>query len=73
MQTVTEKKSGTVRNTTAYTYNENSAPKTTTHDSQYASYGYDPRDLVSTVINGKSATDPDNGGYWRLFLPIVRG
>ncbi|SCL69514.1 DNRLRE domain-containing protein [Micromonospora peucetia] len=59
VQTVTEKKSGTVRNNTTYTYNENSAPKTTTHDSQYASYGYDPRDLVSTVINGKSATDPD--------------
>ncbi|MFI0797085.1 DNRLRE domain-containing protein [Micromonospora rubida] len=59
VQTVTERKSGTARNTTAYTYNENSAPKTTTHDRQYASYAYDPRDLVSTVINGKSATDPD--------------
>ncbi|MFG1777592.1 DNRLRE domain-containing protein [Micromonospora sp. NPDC049048] len=59
VQTVTESKSGTVKNNTTYTYNENSAPKTTTHDSQYASYAYDPRDLVSTVVNGKSATDPD--------------
>ncbi|MEV4465897.1 DNRLRE domain-containing protein [Micromonospora echinofusca] len=59
VQTVVEKKSGTVRNTTTYTYNENGAPKTTAHDSQYASYTYDPRDLVSTVVNGKSATDPD--------------
>ncbi|WP_158074084.1 golvesin C-terminal-like domain-containing protein [Micromonospora sp. CB01531] len=60
VQTVTESKSGTEKNTTTtFTYNENSAPLTTTHDKQYASYGYDERDLVSTVVNGKSATDPD--------------
>ncbi|WBB91605.1 DNRLRE domain-containing protein [Verrucosispora sp. WMMC514] len=59
VQTVTERKSGTVKNTTSFTYNENSAPLTTEHDKQYASYGYDERDLVSTVVNGKSATDAD--------------
>ncbi|MEU5726133.1 RHS repeat-associated core domain-containing protein, partial [Micromonospora sp. NPDC047738] len=60
VQTVTESKSGTVTNTTTFTYNENSSPLTVTHDKQYASYDYDPRDLVSKVINGKSATDPDS-------------
>ncbi|WP_262285999.1 DNRLRE domain-containing protein [Micromonospora sp. MA102] len=58
VQSVTESKSGTVTNTTSFTYNENSAPLTTTHDKQYAGYTYDPRDLVSEVVNGKSATDP---------------
>ncbi|OKI58008.1 hypothetical protein A6A27_07155 [Micromonospora sp. CB01531] len=60
VQTVTESRSGTVTNTTSFTYNENGAPLTTTHDKQYASYGYDPRDLVSQVVNGTSATDPDS-------------
>ncbi|GAA1874239.1 golvesin C-terminal-like domain-containing protein [Asanoa iriomotensis] len=58
VRSVTESKSGTVKNTTAFTYNENSAPLTTEHDKQFASYGYDERDLVSTVVNGTSATDP---------------
>ncbi|MFI7576539.1 DNRLRE domain-containing protein [Micromonospora sp. NPDC049497] len=57
VQTVAESKSGTVKNTTSFTYNENSAPLTTAHDKQYASYAYDERDLVATVVNGKSATD----------------
>ncbi|MFE9207587.1 RHS repeat-associated core domain-containing protein, partial [Micromonospora sp. NPDC007230] len=60
VQTVTESKSGTTKNTSTFTYNENSSPLTVTHDKQYASYGYDPRDLVSTVINGTSATDPNS-------------
>ncbi|WP_157745880.1 golvesin C-terminal-like domain-containing protein [Micromonospora purpureochromogenes] len=59
VQTVTESKSETPTNTTTFTYNENSAPRTTSHERQYASYDYDERDLVSTVINGKSADDPD--------------
>ena len=58
VQTVTERKTGTIKNTTDFTYNENSVPLTTEHDKRYASYGYDARDMVSTVINGKSATDP---------------
>ncbi|MER6591124.1 DNRLRE domain-containing protein [Micromonospora purpureochromogenes] len=48
---------GVVTNTTGFTYNENGALVTTSHDKQYASYEYDTRDLVSTVVNGKSATD----------------
>ncbi|WP_217696883.1 RHS repeat-associated core domain-containing protein, partial [Micromonospora avicenniae] len=59
VEKVTENNAGTVKNTTTFTYNENSAPKTTTHDKQYASYTYDPRDLVETVTNGKSAADTD--------------
>ncbi|GAA4572708.1 hypothetical protein GCM10023176_36200 [Micromonospora coerulea] len=54
---VTESKSGSVVNTTSSTYNENSAPLTTSHDKQYSSYEYDARDLVAKVTNGKSATD----------------
>ncbi|MFD6679900.1 golvesin C-terminal-like domain-containing protein [Micromonospora parva] len=54
---VTESKSGAVVNSTSFTYNENSAPLTTDHDKQYASYAYDERDLVSKVTNGKSAAD----------------
>ncbi|MET8360675.1 RHS repeat-associated core domain-containing protein, partial [Micromonospora sp. NPDC005171] len=54
---VTESKSGSEVNSTSFTYNENSAPLTTDHDKQYASYAYDERDLVSKVTNGKSATD----------------
>ncbi|MEV0427822.1 DNRLRE domain-containing protein [Micromonospora sp. NPDC050495] len=59
VQTVTESKSGAVTDSTSFTYNENSAPLTTTHDKQYASYTYDPRDLVSQVVNGKTAADPN--------------
>lgn len=55
---VTESKSGSVVNTTTFTYNENSSPLTTSHDKQYAAYEYDVRDLVSKVTNGTSATDP---------------
>ncbi|MEO3748013.1 DNRLRE domain-containing protein [Plantactinospora sp. B5E13] len=50
---------GTVKNTTSFEYNENGAPLTVEHDKQYAAYGYDPRDLVSTVTNGKFDGDPD--------------
>ncbi|WP_344300529.1 DNRLRE domain-containing protein [Paractinoplanes deccanensis] len=56
---VVESKSGTTVNTTSFTYNENGAPLTTSHDKQYAKYEYDVRDLVAKVTNGKSATDTD--------------
>ncbi|MET7749730.1 DNRLRE domain-containing protein [Micromonospora sp. NPDC005367] len=59
VEKVTESKAETVTNTTTFTYNENSAPLTTEHDRQYASYTYDPRDLVETVANAKSADDTD--------------
>jgi RHS repeat-associated protein len=59
VQDVKEKLAGVVKNTTAFTYNENGAPRTMTHDKQHASYEYDVRDLVSSVSNGTSPTDPD--------------
>ncbi|MFC7279982.1 hypothetical protein ACFQS1_38995, partial [Paractinoplanes rhizophilus] len=55
---VVEAKSGATVNTTSFTYNENGAPLTTSHDKQYSAYEYDVRDLVSKVTNGTSATDP---------------
>ncbi|MEU4480232.1 DNRLRE domain-containing protein [Micromonospora sp. NPDC023966] len=71
VKTVTESKSGTVTNATSFSYNENSAPLTTTHDKQYAGYTYDPRDLVSEVVNGKSATD--SGSKTTTFTYTDRG
>jgi RHS repeat-associated protein len=71
VKAVTESKSGTVTNTTSFTYNENSAPLTTTPDKQYAGYTYDPRDLVSEVVNGKSATD--SGSKTTTFTYTDRG
>ncbi|MGW0806050.1 golvesin C-terminal-like domain-containing protein [Nonomuraea sp. NPDC002799] len=47
----------TVKNTTTYRYNENSAVIERTHDKTLATYGYDVRDLVNQVVNKKSATD----------------
>jgi RHS repeat-associated protein len=56
--TVKEISDGQLRNTTSFTYNENGAPETLTHDKTFARYQYDARDLVSTVTNGSSPTDP---------------
>jgi len=55
---VQESKTGQVKNTTTFAYNENGALLTTSHDKQYARYEYDPRDLLSKATIGKSATDP---------------
>ncbi|MEV0594882.1 DNRLRE domain-containing protein [Nonomuraea cavernae] len=55
---VKEHKDGTVRSTTSFTYNPNGAPETTAHDGRHARYDYDPRDLVSKVTSGRTATDP---------------
>ncbi|WP_455432609.1 golvesin C-terminal-like domain-containing protein [Streptosporangium canum] len=49
--------SGTVKNTTTYSYNENSAVTERTHDKTLATYRYDARDLVDQIVNKKSATD----------------
>ncbi|GIF23486.1 RHS repeat-associated protein [Actinoplanes tereljensis] len=54
---VVESKSGTTVNTSSFTYNENGAAVTTTHDKQFAKYEYDARDQLAKVTNGKSATD----------------
>ncbi|WP_193318955.1 DNRLRE domain-containing protein [Nonomuraea phyllanthi] len=48
----------TVKNTTTYRYNENSAVIERTHDKTLATYAYDVRDLVEQVVNQKNATDP---------------
>ncbi|RVX40557.1 RHS repeat-associated protein [Nonomuraea polychroma] len=57
IDTIKEFLGGALKNTTSYAYNENSAVTTRTHDKTIATYGYDVRDLVSEVVNKKSATD----------------
>ncbi|MEV2273045.1 DNRLRE domain-containing protein, partial [Nonomuraea africana] len=54
---IEEKLAGVLKNTTTYTYNENSAVTERTHDKTLATYRYDMRDLVDQVVNKKSATD----------------
>ncbi|TDD30064.1 hypothetical protein E1286_46145 [Nonomuraea terrae] len=56
--TIKEYLDGTLKNTTGYRYNENSAVVERTHDKTLATYRYDVRDLVDEVVNKKSATDP---------------
>ncbi|GAA3710162.1 hypothetical protein GCM10022224_089580 [Nonomuraea antimicrobica] len=58
IDTIKESLNDTLKNTTAYAYNENSAVTERTHDKTVATYGYDVRDLVDQVVNKKSATDP---------------
>ncbi|OAH13198.1 tRNA3(Ser)-specific nuclease WapA precursor [Streptomyces jeddahensis] len=53
---VEEIASGTVKNTTALTYNENGNPVTSTHDLTWSKIEYDERDLVSKVTNADSPT-----------------
>jgi RHS repeat-associated protein len=50
---------GTIRNTTSFTYDPNGNPATRNHDDEHATYTYDTRDLVATATNGESASDPD--------------
>ncbi|GAA3518550.1 RHS repeat-associated protein [Streptosporangium album] len=54
---ILEKLNSVVKNTTGYTYNENSAVTERTHDKTLATYRYDVRDLVDQIVNKKSATD----------------
>jgi len=56
---VQEAKAGQVKNTTSFSYDENGLLLTTGHDEQHSRYEYDPRDLLSKVTVGKTATDPD--------------
>ncbi|MCP2323432.1 RHS repeat-associated protein [Hamadaea flava] len=58
VKTVAERHGSTLLNTSSFTYNENGAPATQTHDTAYNSYEYDARDLLSKVTNGTSASDP---------------
>jgi len=50
---------GTIRNTTRFTYDPNGNPATRSHDDEFAEYQYNSRDLVERATNGESATDPD--------------
>jgi RHS repeat-associated protein len=56
---VQEKLAGLVKNTTILSYDETGAPLSLGHDQQHAAYQYDTRNLLATVVNGTSATDPD--------------
>jgi RHS repeat-associated protein len=56
---VEELASGVVLNTTSFTYNEVGAPLTRTHDDSHATFGYDVRNLLASVSNGDSPSDPD--------------
>ncbi|MFG3002426.1 golvesin C-terminal-like domain-containing protein [Streptomyces calvus] len=53
---VEELAAGTVKNTTALTYDENGHPLTSTHDLTWSKIEYDERDLVRKVTNADSPT-----------------
>ncbi|MFF3350618.1 DNRLRE domain-containing protein [Streptomyces sp. NPDC002779] len=56
IRTVQEIAAGTVKNTTALTYDENGNPLTSTHDLTWSKIEYDERDLVKKVTNADSPT-----------------
>lgn len=60
---VVEKASGTVQNTTAYTYDANGNTLTRSHDSQDAEFVYDARDLVKQVTNTRTGKSPKVTSY----------
>ncbi|MFI6726491.1 DNRLRE domain-containing protein [Streptomyces atratus] len=53
---VEEKLGGTVKNTTALTYDANGNPVTTTHDLTWSKSEYDIRDMVDKITNADSPT-----------------
>lgn len=56
---VEERSGSDVINTTSYTYDANSNPRTRTHDDQHTEFEYDARDLVTRVVNAESPTATD--------------
>jgi RHS repeat-associated protein len=56
---IQEKLAGTVKHTTSYTYDPNSDPLTQTHDTQIDTFDYDVRNLLATVTNKTSTSDPN--------------
>ncbi|MFE2598949.1 DNRLRE domain-containing protein [Streptomyces sp. NPDC059396] len=56
LTTVEEVAVGTVKNTTALSYDENGNPLTSTHDLTWSKFEYDERDLVTKVTNADSPT-----------------
>jgi RHS repeat-associated protein len=59
VEQIEELAEGLVANTTSFTYNEVGAPLTRTHDDTFASFTYDVRNLLTSVTNGETASDPD--------------
>lgn len=56
---VRELAAGTVANTTSFTYNQVGAPLSRSHDDSHAAFAYNSRNLLTSVSNGDSASDPD--------------
>ena len=52
-----EELSNTVKHTTGFSYNPNGQVLTETHDASSATYTYDVRNLISTVLNKETSTD----------------
>ncbi|MFD7284479.1 DNRLRE domain-containing protein [Streptomyces sp. NPDC059863] len=61
---------GTVKNTTALTYNANGNPVTSTHDVTWSKTEYDARDLVTKVTNADSATAGDQQISTFTYTPL---
>jgi RHS repeat-associated protein len=55
---VEEKTAGTIKHTTSFTYNANGDPLTRKHDGASASFNWDLRNLLASVTNAESASDP---------------
>jgi RHS repeat-associated protein len=58
VQQIQEKLAGAVKHTTSYTYDEIGDPLSQTHDAQVDTFSYDVRNLLATVTNKTSASDP---------------
>ncbi|MFB4278558.1 DNRLRE domain-containing protein [Nonomuraea sp. MTCD27] len=58
VQKITESLDGALKNTTSYGYNEIGSLIRRAHDKTIADYTYDARDLLDTMRNAGSATDP---------------
>ncbi|MEV6491585.1 polymorphic toxin-type HINT domain-containing protein, partial [Actinoplanes sp. NPDC051633] len=56
---VEEKLSNAVKNTTSYRYDINDNLLKRLHDKTFSEYDYDETDLVKSVKNGKTESDPD--------------
>jgi RHS repeat-associated protein len=72
LQQLQEKLSGTVKHTTGFTYDADSHPLTQTHDASVATYAYDVRNLLSSVVNKESATDPNPKSTSWTYTPTAQ-
>ncbi|WP_052433356.1 DNRLRE domain-containing protein [Streptacidiphilus carbonis] len=67
-----EKLSGTVKHTTAFTFDANGNSLTETHDGAGAAYTYDVRDLLTKVVNKETANDPNPRTTSWTYSPTAR-